>query len=448
MASNDPSPAGPAAVRALEAKSVTDPVAHFFARLGIHYAWVVAAVTFLTALVSAGALGSVGVLLLPVEIEFGWTPAEVSSALGLRLALFGLTAPFAAALFNRFGLRPVILVSLAMITAGMGLSVFVKEIWHLVALWGVVVGIGAGLTAIVLSATVATRWFEKRRGLVVGMLAASTATGQLVVLPALAWVVDRTGWRAAILVMCGLYALASVLVIIFIRNCPSDVGLKPFGADDAFQPQPAPTGNLFAMPFAALGEAVRKPMFWVLAGAFFICGASTNGLVQMHLIPMCADYSITATSAAGLLALMGIFDFFGTIASGWLSDRFNSRVLLFWYYGLRGLSLLYLPFSNFGSVELAVFAVFYGLDWIATVPPTVKLTAQTFGPARANLVFGWIFAAHQLGAGFAALMAGIIRTELGSYSLAFQGAGLLCVVAALAVLASNGRKREPVTAAA
>jgi sugar phosphate permease len=428
--------------------TVSDPVARFFARLGIHYAWVVAAVTFLTALVSAGALGSVGVLLLPVEIEFGWTPAEVSSALGLRLALFGLTAPFAAALFNRFGLRPVILVSLAMITAGMGLSVFVKEIWHLVALWGVVVGIGAGLTAIVLSATVATRWFEKRRGLVVGMLAASTATGQLVVLPALAWVVDRTGWRAAILVMCGLYALAAILVVIFIRNRPSDVGLKPFGAEPTFQPAPAPSGNLFAMPFAALGEAVRKPMFWVLAGAFFICGASTNGLVQMHLIPMCADYSITATSAAGLLALMGIFDFFGTIASGWLSDRFNSRVLLFWYYGLRGLSLLYLPFSNFGSVELAVFAVFYGLDWIATVPPTVKLTAQTFGPARANLVFGWIFAAHQLGAGFAALMAGIVRTELGSYSLAFQGAGLLCVVAALAVLASNDRKRAPEVATA
>jgi MFS family permease len=420
---------------------VSDPVARLFARLGIHYAWVVAAVTFLTAHVSAGALGSVGVLLLPVEIEFGWTPAEVSSALGLRLALFGLTAPFAAALFNRFGLRPVIIASLAMIAAGMGLSTFVKEIWHLVALWGVVVGIGAGLTAIVLSATVATRWFEKRRGLVVGMLAASTATGQLVVLPALAWVVDRTGWRSAILVMCGLYALAALLVVIFIRNRPSDVGLKPFGAEVEPQAAPAP-GNLFLAPFSALGEAIRKPIFWVLAGAFFVCGASTNGLVQMHLIPMCADYSIPATSAAGLLAVIGVFDFFGTIASGWLSDRFNSRNLLFWYYGLRGLSLLYLPFSHFGSVELAVFAVFYGLDWVATVPPTVKLAAQSFGPQRANLVFGWIFAAHQLGAGFAALMAGVIRTELGSYSLAFQGAGLLCVVAALAMIASNRRKRE------
>ncbi len=388
-------------------------------------------------------------LLLPLEIEFAWTPAEVSSALGLRLALFGLTAPFAAALFNRFGLRPVILASLAMIAAGMGFSIFVKEIWQLVALWGVVVGIGAGLTAIVLSATVATRWFDKRRGLVVGMLAASTATGQLVVLPALAWVVDRTGWREAILIMCVLYAAAAVLVLVFMRNRPSDVGLLPFGAEPAAQPAPpGPGASLFTAPFAALGEASRKPIFWILAGAFFVCGASTNGLVQMHLIPMCADYSIPATSAAGLLAVMGVFDFFGTIASGWLSDRYNSRILLFWYYGLRGLSLVYLPFSNFGGAELAVFAVFYGLDWIATVPPTVKLTAQAFGPARANLVFGWIFAAHQVGAGFAALMAGIIRTELGSYSLAFQGAGLLCVVAALAVLASNRRKPQPAAAAA
>ncbi|MDP3737013.1 MAG: MFS transporter, partial [Hyphomonadaceae bacterium] len=390
------------------AAAPSDPIARFFARLGIHYAWVIAAVTFTTALISAGALGSVGVLLVPLQIEFGWTAAEISSALGLRLVLFGLVAPFAAALFNRFGLRPVIIASLILITGGMGLSIFVAEMWHLIALWGIVVGIGAGLTAIVLSATVATRWFDKRRGLIVGVLAASTATGQLVILPMLAWVVDRTGWRDAILLMCVLYVAAAVLVIIFMRNRPSDVGLRPFGADPSALPAPAPAsqGNLFLAPFAALAEASRKPIFWILAGAFFVCGASTNGLVQMHLIPMCGDYNIAATSAAGLLALMGVFDFFGTIASGWLSDRFNSRTLLFWYYGLRGLSLLYLPFSGFDAVPLAIFAVFYGLDWIATVPPTVKLTAEAFGPARANLVFGWIFAAHQLGAGFAALTAG------------------------------------------
>jgi len=428
---------------------LADPVVAFFTARGIHYAWVVAGVTFFAALVAAGAAGSVGVLLLPLQIEFGWTPAEIGSALGLRLALFGLVAPFAAALFNRFGMRPVMIASLILISGGMGLSVFVTEVWHLVVLWGVVVGIGAGLTALVMSAIVATRWFDKRRGLVVGMLTASTATGQLVILPALAWVVDRTGWREAILIMIVLYAIAAVLVLVFMRSKPADVGLLPFGADPAAPPAPVapPPGNLFTAPFSALAFAARKPVFWVLAGAFFICGASTNGLVQMHLIPMCGDYGIAATGAAGLLALMGVFDFFGTILSGWLSDRFNSRVLLFWYYGLRGLSLVYLPFSGFDAVPLAVFAVFYGLDWIATVPPTVKLTAEAFG-ARASLVFGWIFAAHQLGAGFAALMAGVIRTELGSYAYAFQGAGLLCLVAALAVMIGNRRRVEPATAAA
>jgi predicted MFS family arabinose efflux permease len=240
--------------------------------------------------------------------------------------------------------------------------------------------------------------------------------------------------------MCILYAIAVALITIFIRNRPSDIGLKPFGAgpDAAPAPPPAAQGNLFLAPFSALAFAVRKPILWILAGAFFVCGASTNGLVQMHLIAMCGDYRIDVTGAAGLLALMGVFDFVGTIGSGWLSDRFNVRTLLFWYYSLRGLSLIYLPFSGFDPVALTFFAVFYGLDWIATVPPTVKLTADAFGPARATLVFGWIFAAHQLGAGFAAFAAGVIRTEFGSYQFAFMGAGILCIAAALAFL---GRAR-------
>jgi predicted MFS family arabinose efflux permease len=425
----------------------SDPIARAFARRGVHYGWVVAAVTFFSALVTAAAAGSVGVLMLPLQIEFGWTAAEISGALGLRLALFGLVGPFAAALFNRFGLRPVMLLSLAMIGGGMGLSVFVTEVWHLVLLWGIVVGVGAGLTAIVLSATVATRWFEKRRGLIIGVLAASTATGQLVILPAMAWIVDRFGWRSAILLMCILYAIAAALILVFMRSKPEDVGLAAYGADpDAPRPAPAPQGNLFLAPFEALRLAATKPIFWLLAGSFFICGASTNGLVQMHLIPMCGDFGIEATSAAGLLALMGIFDFIGTIASGWLSDRYSSRKLLFWYYGLRGLSLIYLPFSGFTPAALLFFAVFYGLDWIATVPPTVKLTANAFGPQKANIVFGWIFAAHQLGAGFAALSAGVIRTGTGSYALAFMAAGALCLIAAVGILGAgraDGRPRVP-----
>jgi MFS family permease len=425
-----------------------DPVTRFFARLGVHYAWVVAFVTFFAALVAAGAVGSVGVMLIPLQLEFGWTQAEISSALGIRLALLGLVAPFAAALFIRFGLRPVIVVSLVLIGMGTGVSVLMTELWQLVALWGVTVGLAAGLTALVMSATVATRWFETRRGLVIGLLSAATAMGQLVFLPFMAWLVAEEGWRTATLALCVFYALAAALVIIFIRNRPSDVGLLPFGAkaDAPVAAAPPPQGNLFLAPFEALAIASRKPVFWVLAGAFFICGASTNGLVQMHFIPMCGDYLIPATAAAGTLALMGAFNFVGTVASGWLTDRFNARILLFWYYGLRGLSLIYLPFSGFDPVAVMVFAVFYGLDWIATVPPTVKLTADTFGP-RATLVFGWIFAAHQLGAGSVAWLAGIIRTELDSYSLAFQGAGILCVLAALVFL-GKPRPRETAAAAA
>ncbi|MEQ1608477.1 MAG: MFS transporter [Hyphomonadaceae bacterium] len=418
-----------------------DPVTRFFARAGIHYAWVVAFVTFFAALVAAGAIGSVGVMLLPLQMEFAWTQAEISSALGLRLALLGLVAPFAAALFIRFGLRPVIVTSLVLIAAGMSVSVWMSQLWHLVALWGVTVGLAAGLTALVMSATVATRWFETRRGLVIGLLSAATAMGQLVFLPLMAWLVQRDGWRTATLALCAFYALAVALVVVFIRNRPSDAGLRPFGAAPDAPPQarsPA-QGNLFLAPFEALAVAARKPMFWTLAGSFFVCGASTNGLVQMHLIPMCGDYMIPATAAAGTLALMGGFNFVGTVASGWLTDRCNPRILLLIYYGLRGLSLLYLPVSGFDPIALVVFAVFYGLDWIATVPPTVKLTADAFGPARAALVFGWIFASHQLGAGLAAFMAGFIRTELGSYTLAFQAAGILCVMAALAFV--GGRRR-------
>ena len=425
-----------------------DPIVRFLTGLGVHYAWVVAFVTFFAALVAAGAVGSVGVMLLPLQMEFGWTQAEISSALAIRLALLGLVAPFAAALFIRFGLRPIIVASLVLIAAGTGGSIYMTALWQLVALWGVVVGLAAGLTALVMSATVATRWFETRRGLVIGILSAASAMGQLVFLPLMAWLVKAQGWRTATLALCVFYAVAVALVVIFIRNRPSDVGLRPFGAapDSPIAAPPAPQGNLFLAPFEALAVAARKPIFWILAGSFFVCGASTNGLVQMHLIPMCGDYMIPATAAAGTLALMGGFNFVGTVASGWLTDRFNPRILLMIYYGLRGLSLFYLTSTGFESASLLLFAVFYGLDWIATVPPTVKLAADAFGPTRATLVFGWIFAAHQLGAGIAAFLAGVIRTEVGSYALAFQGAGILCIIAALAFV--TGRRQAKIASAA
>ena len=401
------------------------------ARRGWHYGWVVAAVTFLTMLVTAGAVGAPGVLIGPLQREFGWATADISSALAVRLLLFGLMGPFAAAFMNRFGVRRVASVALTLIAAGILGSFAMTQLWHLVLLWGVVVGFGTGLTAMVLGATVATRWFSARRGLVLGLLTASSATGQLVFLPLLATLTDRLGWRSALVVVLVMLILAALVVLLLMRDRPADIGLAPYGGD-AIVPAPVQQGGMGAMlmsPLLALREASRTHTFWVLFGTFFVCGASTNGLVQTHFISLCGDFGMAAVTAAGVLAMIGIFDFAGTVGSGWLSDRYDSRWLLFWYYGLRGLSLLYLPFTEFSFYGLSLFAVFYGLDWIATVPPTVKIAADRFGD-KSNLVFGWIFAGHQLGAAFAAYGAGFSRTVYESYLPAFFIAGALCLFAA------------------
>jgi MFS family permease len=417
------------------------------ARRNIHYGWVMVGVTFLTAIVSAGAVGAPGVFIVPLQKEFGWSTAEISSALSIRFILFGLMAPFAAALMNRYGLRNVTLAALLTVVSALVLSLGMTEVWQLILLWGVVVGLGTGMTALVLGATIAARWFSARRGLVVGILTASAATGQLVFLPLLASLTDHLGWRTALAVMCCMLGVAAFAVLMVMRDRPSDLGLRPFG-DDGKQPLPAPAPNNAPIMAAALGtlrDASKTRVFWILFATFFICGASTNGLVQVHLIPMCLDFGIPQVQAASLLAAMGIFDFFGTIVSGWLSDRYDNRYLLAWYYGLRGLSLVFLPFTNFSFYGLSLFAMFYGLDWIATVPPTVRLTAQRFGPERANLVFGWIFAGHQLGAATAAFGAGLSRTLLASYLPAFFVAGALCIIASLLTLVIS---RPPRTVAA
>jgi MFS family permease len=374
---------------------------------------------------------------VPLQKEFGWSNAEISSALSIRFILFGLMAPFAAALLNRYGLRNVTLAAQLTVVSGLVGSLFMTKVWQLWLLWGVVIGIGTGMTALVLGATIAMRWFAARRGLVVGIMTASVATGQLVFLPALAAITERVGWRIALALVCVMLGLAAFAVLMVMRDRPSDVGLRPFG-DEGTEPLPAPPPSTAPIMAAALGtlrDSSKSMVFWILFATFFVCGASTNGLVQVHLIPMCLDFGIPQVQAASLLAAMGIFDFFGTIVSGWLSDRYDNRWLLFWYYGLRGLSLLFLPFSDFTFYGLSLFAVFYGLDWIATVPPTVRLTAQRFGAERANLVFGWIFAGHQLGAGTAAFGAGLSRTVYATYLPAFFVAGALCIFAALIVLA-------------
>lgn len=419
------------------------------ARHGIHYAWVVAALTFLTMLTTAGAMGLPGALILPLSAEYGWSTATISSALALRIMLFGLMAPFSAAFMVRFGLRSVIVTAVALISAGLLLATGMTAFWHLLVLWGVVVGLGTGLTAMVLGATVANRWFEKSRGLVLGVLTASAATGQLAFLPLATMLVERVGWRAAVFPTVAACVAVAALVALFMVDRPEDLGLGAYG-EEAGRAAPAaatPGGpGPVARAFAILAEAARVPAFWALFGTFFICGLSTNGLIQSHFIAFCADYQLKETDAASILALMGIFDFFGTVASGWLSDRLDNRWLLFWYYGLRGLSLLWLPSSTFTFYGLSIFALFYGLDWIATVPPTVRLSAKLFGREKGPLVFGWIFTGHQIGAAFATYAAGATRTGLGNYLPAFYGAGAMCLVAALVALAA-GRRRGDVAIA-
>ena len=416
-------------------------IAALLDRRGVYYGWVVVAVTFVTLLTTAGAMGLPGALILSLNKEFGWDTGEISTALALRLALFGLMGPFSAALIERFGVRNVILSAVLLITAGLVGALFMTKIWHLLMLWGLVVGIGTGLTALVLGAIVSSRWFTRHRGLVLGILTASSATGQLVFLPLAAWLVEHAGWRSAVVPSIAGLGLTALLVLLFMRDRPSDLGLAPLGETVV---APAGAGSqrpAISQAFGALALASKSSTFWILAATFFICGLSTNGLIQTHFIPLCADFGMPQVEAASALAMMGVFDFVGTIASGWLSDRYDNRWLLFWYYGLRGLSLIYLPFSTFTLYGLSLFAMFYGLDWIATVPPTVKLTAATFGRDKAGIVFGWIFAAHQIGAATAAFGAGFSRSELMTYLPAFYAAGAACLVAAvLAIMIRSGRR--------
>jgi len=400
----------------------------------IHYSWVVAAVTFVALMGAAGFRATPGVLIVPLQNEFGWNRAIISVAVSINLILFGLTGPFAAALMDRFGLRIVTVGALITVATGALLTTVMNAPWQLYLLWGVVVGLGTGCMASVLAATVANRWFVQRRGLVLGALTAAGATGQLIFLPGLGWLAQSAGWRLAAITV-GLAALAVVPVVaLFLRNRPSDLGLRAFGATEA-DTTPTNTGSPIANAFRGLRLGVRSRDFWLLGGSFFICGASTNGLIGTHLIPASMDHGMAEVTAASLLAVIGVFDVIGTLASGYLTDRFDSRWLLFFYYGLRGLSLLFLPYV-FGSPQFALilFIVFYGLDWVATVPPTVQIARRVFGAQNFAIVYGWIFAAHQMGAATIAFAAGAVRTFFGDYQLAFMSSGLLCLVAAGLVL--------------
>jgi predicted MFS family arabinose efflux permease len=415
-------------------------------RLGgrVHYGWITVGVVFLVLLAAAGTRATPSVMMLPLEKQFGWSRGTISLAISINLALYGLAGPFAAAAMQRFGVRPTVLTALATLAAGVGISSMMTEPWQMVLVWGVMVGSATGVAALTLSATVVNRWFTTHRGLAMGILTASSATGQLVFLPFLAAISEHHGWRPVVFVVAAAAAVVLPLVAWLLPERPADVSLRPVG-EKADQPPAAAVApkNPIKVAFGTLAMASKTRDFWLLFFSFFVCGASTNGYVGTHLIAMCSDYGMTPVQGASLLAAMGIFDLFGTTLSGWLSDRFNARILLFWYYGLRGLSLIYLPYAfGIDFFGLPLFAVFYGLDWIATVPPTVRLATDVFGKDNAPIVFGWVVAGHQLGAAFAALGGGMLRSSLGSYTIATMISGGLCLVAAVTVLRINRANRS------
>jgi MFS family permease len=416
----------------------------------VHYAWVVAAVGFVTLITASGFRSTPGVLIVPLQDEFGWSRATIGFAISVNLIFYGLGGPFAAGFVDRFGMRRVTIAALIGVSLGSSLTIFMSSPWQLVLLWGVVNGLATGAIAVPMAAMIANRWFLERRGLVTGVLTASTATGNLIFLPVLAALVSSFGWRyAAVTVAVVAFAVVLPLAAIFLRDRPVDVGLAPFGGTE-LEPAPPPARNPFAAATGVLSEVRQERAFWLLAGSFFICGLSTNGLIGTHLIPAAMDHGYGEVAAASLLATIGVFDIVGTTCSGWLTDRHDPRLLLFWYYGLRGLSLLALPYA-FGSPHfgLILFVVFYGLDWIATVPPTVALTAEIFGRERVGVIFGWIFCSHMFGAALAAWGAGAIRTSFGGYGWAFGSAGLLCLFAAGLVLQiQRGPALQPAAATA
>ncbi|MFV8130799.1 MFS transporter [Streptomyces syringium] len=414
-------------------------------RSRVHRAWFVAAVSFVTIIGAAGFASLPGLLIEPLHTEFGWSRGTIGFAVSVNLALYGLTAPFAAALMDRFGMRKVVACALTTIAAGAGLTVFMTTSWQLVLCWGVLVGLGSGSMALAFAATVAQRWFVARRGLVTGILTAAGASGQLVFLPLLSWIVERNGWRPAAAIVAAVALAVVPFVLSLMRDHPADAGLAPYGST-TYVPKPPPVAGAARRAVTALLTAARTGPFWLLAGTFAICGASTNGLVKTHFVPAAHDHGMPTTAAAGLLAVIGVFDVVGTIASGWFTDRFEARRLLAVYYGLRGVSLMFLPMLLAPSVHppMIFFIVFYGLDWVATVPPTIALCREHYGDDSA-IVFGWVLASHQVGAALIAFLGGVARDVFGSYDLVWYASGALCAVAALMALIIRRRSTVAVS---
>ncbi len=402
-------------------------------RLGrLHPAWIVAGVAFVALMGAAGFRAAPGVLMIPLNEEYGWPISTMSTAVSVNILLYGLTAPFAAALIGRFGVRAVTMCALVLISAGAGLTVFITAEWVLFLTWGILIGLGSGSMALVFAAEISSTWFVARRGLVTGILSAGSATGQMAFLPVIGALSESTGWRTASLLISAIALAVVPLVFFFVRNHPSELGVDAYGAEVGATPPRVRHTGAVRRALSGLRDASRTRSFWALAIAFFICGATTNGLVGVHFIPSAHDHGMSVTVAAGLLAVVGVFDIVGTIVSGWLTDRIDPRFLLVGYYAFRGVGLAFLPalLSDEVHPSMVIFVVVYGLDWVATVPPTVALCRDYFGD-RAGIVFGWVFASHQVGAAVAASAAGIVRDVFGDYALAWIGGAVLCLVAAV-----------------
>ena len=414
----------------------------------LHPAWFAVGVTFITLAITAGFRSASSVLIIPLEDAFGWGREQVSLAIAINVLVYGLVAPFAAALMERFGIRRVVLSALFAVSIGAGLTIFMNAPWQLMALWGFVIGASTGSLALVFAATVANRWFVQKRGIVIGALTASSATGQLIFLPGLSHLAEMNGWKSVSLSITFVALALIPFVWLFLKERPQDAGVLPYGAPADWSEPAKSSLGAGALAIDTLRQASKKKDFWYLFGSFFVCGLSTNGLIGTHFIPAAHDHGMGMTTAASLLALVGVFDVVGTIASGWLTDKYDPRKLLFIYYSLRGLSLLLLPSILFATVHPStlVFVIFYGLDWVATVPPTIMLCRTILGPERATVVYGWVFVAHQIGGAIAAFGAAVLRVQFGDYAIAFYISAAMCLITSYFVLQiAKGQSREAIT---
>jgi MFS family permease len=405
-----------------------------------NYAWIALAVVFTSMLAGVGVRAAPGVMIVPLQQAFGWDVSTISGAVSLNIILLGATGPILTGLMQVIGLKRTMIGCLTILMAGTALSTFMSQPWQLFLTWGLMVGIGSGAGAVGFAGAVANRWFIHRAGLAMGLLTSANAAGQLIFLPLLALLVQHYGWQGVSICMTAAIALVIPMVMLLLPESPASIGLPAYGGTTVVPLAVVKDGNPFGVAFSALARASRSMDFWLLCVTFGVCGFSTNGLINTHLIAYCADNGISQMNGASILAVIGMFSLIGSTASGWMCDRYSPRVLLFWYYGLRGLSLVIVPFSGFDSLSLAVFSVFYGLDWVATGPATFALTNEVFGRRDAPVIVSWIFAAHQVGGALAAFGAGAVRSMSGSYLMAFIASGLACLMASMLVLRITPRR--------